>query len=127
VIDREADLMFSYGHDGKVQCWKRGPNLQETTASWVGQDLRITAADCVRLSNNNLVLVIGCSNGALKQLNVEIDALGGITITEGEALSPLSTDCSVNALVLLKSTNRQTSALVGHSKGLDLIDLGLDK
>ena len=127
VIDREADLMFSYGHDGKLQCWKRGPSLQETTAFWVGQDLRITAADCVRLSNNCLMLVIGCSNGALKQLNVEIDALGGITITEGEALSPLSTDCSINALVLLKNTNRLTLALVGHSKGLDLIDLDLDK
>ena len=122
MYDCDSDLLFSAGHDGMLQCRRAGLQLDEPIATFeLGEDARVTAGALIKSSDSSLELILGCSNGVLALLRVAFDK-DGVSISERHRMS-LSDDCSVRSLLMIPTEIGPPAVLVGHSKGLDLVNL----
>jgi WD40 repeat protein len=119
----KSNFLFSVGNDGQLQCRRAGPQLQDAVATlYIGKDLRVTAGGLLKSTESSIDLVLGCSNGALKQFHVDFDK-SAVSISEKDQLI-VSGDASIQALLFVPAEGSNPElVLVGHSKGLDAITL----
>lgn len=131
-----AELFFSSGHDGSIQCRRaydgnrlvRTPDAQITIKNADGEPARATALCIVSEKDDHVQLVAGTANGELAYVEATVtnDRVLLSEMSAGELYHHFPDRPMINAICLLKSSKAigdTWSLAVGHSLGLNLISI----
>ena len=133
ILAKLSRLLFSTGHGGYVQCRMVSDggliSSQECGSiklvSSTGSKVRVTAATMIAENHMGAIIVLGTSAGGLHLIKAIIDA-DEVALTEDHSIKmpEIGTNSQINSIVRIGDVDStQCSLLVGHSTGMEKIDI----